>query len=155
MHLAGGKARRRLVDEINITPLTDVFLVLLIIMMVVAPMMKLNKDIKPPKVDGGDPIKTVKLVVEVSPAGEYFVDGLKVPTEQLPNALREKAANFAEKDVILNADGQTRAHAIMELFRAAQEAGYEKMTVSVQDLTPKRAQEISGTPPEQPQEAAK
>ena len=143
MHLAGGKARRRLVDEINITPLTDVFLVLLIIMMVVAPMMKLSKAIKPPVVEGGTPITTVKLIVEVSPAGEYFVDGLKIPVEELPDALREKASKFSEKDVILNADGQTRAHAIMELFRAAQEAGYEKMTVSVQELTPKRAEELA------------
>lgn len=153
MHLAAGKARRRLVDEINITPLTDVFLVLLIIMMVVAPMMKLSRHIKPPVVEGGTPITSVKLIVEVAPTGEYFVDGAKVPAEGLSKALTAKAAKFNEKDVILNADGQTRAHAIMELFRAAQEAGYEKMTVSVQELSPKRAAELAAAPEAKPEEA--
>ena len=146
MHLSSGKSRRRLVDEINITPLTDVFLVLLIIMMVVAPMMKTTQKIKPPTVDGGgSPITSVRLIVEVTSDGRYFIDGDPVTVEALPETLRIKGASYTEKDVILQADGKARAHAVIQLFNAARDAEFEKMTLSVEDLSAQRAQELEKT----------
>ena len=151
MHLSGGKSRRRLVDEINITPLTDVFLVLLIIMMVVAPMMKTTQKITPPKVDGGgSPITTVQLVVEVTSDGRYFIDGTSVSEEALTETLKIKGTSYSEKNVILQADAKTRAHAVIQLFNAARDAEFGKMTLSVEDLSKQRAAELEKKEPETP-----
>ena len=150
MHMAAGKVKKKLVDEINITPLTDVFLVLLIIMMVVAPMIKTTRrEIIPPKVEGGVPLERVKLVVEVTRDGVYFVDGDQVEESKLAEVLRAKAGQYLEKDVVIQADKLTKSRATLRVFDAAREAGFEKMTVAVEMLQPSREKELQRkAPPE-------
>ena len=138
-----GKARRQLLDEINITPLTDVFLVLLIIMIVVAPMLKMvRSEILPPAVDGGTPIDKPKLVVEVTREGLYFVDGKQTNIESLPSALKAGGEHFAESDVVIRADRDTKGSAVMKVFDAAREAEFKKMTVAVETLSASRQEEL-------------
>lgn len=139
-----GKPRRQLLEEINITPLTDVFLVLMIIMMVVAPMLKMvRSEILPPAVEGGAPIDKPKLVVEVTREGLYFVDGMLTSTESLPDALRAGGEHFTEKDVVIRADRDTKGSAVIKVFDAAREAQFQKMTVAVETLSPARQQELN------------
>ncbi len=140
-----GKPRRQLLEEINITPLTDVFLVLLIIMMVVAPMLKMvRSEIIPPAVNAGAPIDKAKLVVEVTRDGMYFVDGAQTSIEGLPAALRAGGEHFAEKDVVIRADRDTKGSAVMKVFDAAREAQFPKMTVAVETLSSARQDELTG-----------
>lgn len=88
---ATSQSARRVINEINITPLTDIFLVLLIIMMVVAPMMRqLRGDITPPDVQAGSPVDQDKITVEVTTSGEYFIDGESVTAQSLPQVLSDK-----------------------------------------------------------------
>ncbi|MCX5758115.1 MAG: biopolymer transporter ExbD, partial [Candidatus Hydrogenedentes bacterium] len=143
----GARGHRRLVDEINITPLTDVFLVLLIIMMVVAPMLKMTRtEIIPPVVNGGSPIEKVRLVVEITRDGRYFVDGDETNPVNLAIAMHDKGAAFMDKDVIIQADRLTKSGAVLKVFDAAREAQFETMTVAVETLSKQRSDELEKKP---------
>lgn len=139
MHLAG-KVKRRLVDEINITPLTDVFLVLLIIMMVMAPMMKMTRtEIRPPEVEKGAELDPSKLAVEVTKEGIYYVDGKETPPTELANILRAAAKDPPEtRALILQGDKEALSKYAVAVFTAAREAEYHAVTlaVGVKSLTP-------------------
>lgn len=142
-----GHEHAALVDAINITPLTDVFLVLLIIMMVVAPMVHLAKpEIKPPTdIRGGAPVETVRLVVEVTrggsggPASEFFVDGEPIDAAKLGDifAAKLQAAQLAQKafdTIVIRADAQTKSGAVMTVFDAAKKANFPSVTIAVESM---------------------
>ncbi len=149
MHLAG-KTKRRLVDEINITPLTDVFLVLLIIMMVMAPMMKMTRmDIRMPEVAQGGPLDPKKLVIEVTREGGYYIDGTETPVAELANVLRSKAIDPPEqRGLIVQGDREALSKYVVSIFAAAKEAEYRAVTLAVA-TTPVRAN-AAPVPPETP-----
>ncbi|MEB3244633.1 MAG: biopolymer transporter ExbD [Vampirovibrionales bacterium] len=137
-------------DEINITPLTDIFLVLLIIMMVVAPMMNTQQqDIKTPDLEAGQPLEPEKATVEVNAQGAYFINGEATPKEALTDGLknwvtthpaepkstesRDASVTVAEPapyTLVLRADKQTKSEAVMAVFEAARDAGFKKLTVA-------------------------
>jgi biopolymer transport protein ExbD/biopolymer transport protein TolR len=142
MQLAG-KARKQLLEEINITPLTDVFLVLLIIMIVVAPMLKISRnDIKMPQVEGGEPVEARKLVVEITEAGAFFVDGAMTAENGLVDAFRAKVAEYDEKSLVVRADRKTKESQVIKVFTAVQDAGFTSMTVAVENLPPARQDQL-------------
>ena len=76
--------KKALFTEINITPLTDIFLVLLIIMMVVAPTFQsVDNTITIPEVNSGNAIEQGKVVVSVTKDGTIYVDTMKSSPETL------------------------------------------------------------------------
>ncbi len=125
---AGGQGRKAVIDEINITPLTDIFLVLLIIMMVVAPMVSQTRnDIRPPEIQSGGAVPNEGVTVEVTLEGACFVDELEVPADQLATILRDKADFAPVKKLTIRADRDTKNEIIMNIFAAAEEARFEKI----------------------------
>lgn len=147
MHLAG-KGKKNLVDEINITPLTDVFLVLLIIMMVIAPMMKMTRmDIRTPEVDSGTELDPKRLMVEVTKEGAYFVGGEATAELELANALNSKAKEPAgERGLIIQGDKEALSKYALIIFKAAKEAEYKEVTLAV-------ATKITAVNPEEKKDA--
>jgi biopolymer transport protein ExbD len=136
--------RSTLFDEINITPLTDIFLVLLIIMMVVAPMMQETRaDIKPPGITTGKSVSQGILTVEVTAKGEYFVNGSATQEADLTNVLTENKAKATEKNVLIRADKTTKSAAVLKVLEAAKNAQYEKVTVAGQSLSQSRQDALS------------
>jgi biopolymer transport protein ExbD len=156
-------SRKQVFNEINITPLTDIFLVLLIIMMVVAPMMQqLRQDIKPPQLNNGAPVEQNKLTVEITKDGSVYVMGKEAPKEQkdqLVSLLKEQedlliaktgghqsqAASDAdpmEKNLIIRADKTTKSGEVLKVFEAARDAGFTKVTVSGEALSNARQSEL-------------
>ena len=144
MQLSAGKNRKKFVDEINITPLTDVFLVLLIIMMVVAPMLKtIRTDIHPPDVKGANPLTKVKLLVEITKEGLYFVDGEQVPTIRLAETLRGKANQpDVEKSLVIRADALTKTRSVMNVMTAASKADFKQTTIAIEALPELREEQL-------------
>jgi biopolymer transport protein ExbD/biopolymer transport protein TolR len=127
---ADGKNRKRVFDEINITPLTDIFLVLLIIMMVVAPMVQqMRNDVHPPAINSGGPTARDDFSVDVTKDGKYFVDGVEAAEADLSRLLGDAAQRLDPKKLTVRADRSVNSHAVMNVFNAAQEAGFEKMQV--------------------------
>jgi biopolymer transport protein ExbD/biopolymer transport protein TolR len=146
MHLVA-KQRRRLVDEINITPLTDVFLVLLIIMMVVAPLMhEMRQGIKPPKVAGGADLSEVQMMIEVDNMGIYYVNSEKTAEDQLAAKLQAEMAKLGAgtplENMVIRADKMTKCKAVLKVYDAAREAQFKNMTVVIENLTDERAKTL-------------
>lgn len=146
----GGKRQRRVINEINITPLTDIFLVLLIIMMVVAPMIQsVRADIKPPQMENGQAIPQGPVTVEITEDGTFFVEGDPVEMTSLKDILLQRVEEGQEKNVIVRADKATRSGAVMRVFEAARDAEYEKVTVAGEPLSNTRQQELQQVPREE------
>jgi biopolymer transport protein ExbD len=153
---------KQVFNEINITPLTDIFLVLLIIMMVVAPMMQqVRKDIKPPSLKSGAPVEQNKLTVEIASGGEIYVQGLQTKVDQLAETLKAQEAELiaktggekvasdveaakepAEKNLIIRADKATKSGDVLKIFEAARDAGFTKVTVAGEPLAESRQSEL-------------
>lgn len=152
---------KQVFNEINITPLTDIFLVLLIIMMVVAPMMQqARKDIKPPSLQSGGPVEQNKLTVEVASGGEIYVQGQPTTPEQLTETLKAQEAQLVantggdkkeigeksdapvEKNLIIRADKATKSGQVLKIFEAARDAGFTKVTVAGEPLAEARQDEL-------------
>ncbi len=131
-------------SEINITPLTDIFLVLLIIMMVMAPMFQaVDQDIKLPTINSGLSVEENKVTVAVTQKGEYYVNSAPTKLKNLGKALKAVLPkDDKEKIVILKADGDAKTSAIIKVMEEASHAGYAKLTVAGEPLSPGQQEEL-------------
>jgi len=175
---AAGRNHKQVFNEINITPLTDIFLVLLIIMMVVAPMMQqVRQEIKPPSLHSGSAIEPNKLTVEVSDKGVFYVQGQETTPEALTATLKEqedllrskakaseKSAgsdesssatasgdSTTEKLLVIRADKATKSGQVLKVFEAARDAGFTKVTVAGEPLSEERQDALKQNEPPQQQ----
>lgn len=130
-------------NEINITPLTDIFLVLLIIMMVMAPMFQaVDQDINLPAINSGLAVEDDEVTVAVTKSSSFFVNSKSVKDTELAEALKGLLENAKDKKVVVKADASTKTTEIMKVMKAAREAGYEKLTVAGEPLTQSQQQEL-------------
>lgn len=130
---------RKTFNEINITPLTDIFLVLLIIMMVVAPSFQsVDSQIEIPEINSGVSVEETNATVAITKDGAMYLNDRPIADE---SALIVELANIKDslekKEVLVKADSKTKSSEIMKVMRAAQEAEYEKLTVAGEPLTKK------------------
>ena len=131
--------KKALFTEINITPLTDIFLVLLIIMMVVAPTFQsVDNTITIPEVNSGNAIEQGKVVVSVTKDGTIYVDSKRSSAETLVADL-EAVKNPEDKspEVVVKADEKAKSAIIMTIMDAAQDAQYKKLIVAGEPLNKK------------------
>ena len=132
------KSKGSLFTEINITPLTDIFLVLLIIMMVIAPTFQsVDNNIKVPEINSGIAVEQKNATVSVTKDGSFFVNGTKVQPEQIASELTKIKDGLEKKEVVVKADKDTRSREIMKVMQAAQAAEYEKLIVAGEPLSKK------------------
>ncbi len=130
-------------NEINITPLTDIFLVLLIIMMVIAPSFQtLDKNIVIPEINSGVSIEEKNATVSLTKEGELFLNGEKTDEEKLESDLSGLIANLDKKEVVVKADEKAKSSDIMKIMRSAQNAGFEKLIVAGEPLSKKEQKEL-------------
>jgi len=148
MALGAHSDQKKTFNEINITPLTDIFLVLLIIMMVVAPLMQqMRKDISPPKITSTGKVDPGLVTVEVTSGGEFYVKSEPVAAAELTDKLKTVMDDQApEKNIVIRADKATKSGVVMTVLSAARDAGYEKVTVSGEPLSQSRQNELTGGP---------
>ena len=134
-----------LFTEINITPLTDIFLVLLIIMMVIAPMFQqMDNNIILPSINSGLTVDKDLVTVAITSDSKFYVGPEPVEedklTEKLTSVLPQEEG--AEKKLVVKADSKTKTKYIMSVMHAAQEAGFEKLTVAGEPLSRKQQREL-------------
>jgi len=130
---------RKTFNEINITPLTDIFLVLLIIMMVVAPSFQsVDNKIEIPEINSGISVEETKATVSITKDGSMYLNDKSVIGEEiLSEELKKLKPTLKKQEVLVKADTQTKSSEIMKVMRAAQDAEYEKLTVAGEPLTKK------------------
>jgi biopolymer transport protein ExbD/biopolymer transport protein TolR len=130
-------------DEINITPLTDIFLVLLIIMMVIAPSFQsVDNNINMPEINSGISVEEKNATISVTKEGDIFLNGERATDDNLEDSLVKIINTLQEKQVVVRADKDTKSSEIMKIMRIAQSAGYEKLTVAGEPLTKKEQKKL-------------
>jgi len=125
MALFRSHTRGHIVAEINITPLTDVFLVLLIIFMITtSALVKPAADVDLPKA-AADEEQTKGVLVTMTPSHEVFVNERPVPSDDasLASVLRDALTRTPDKVVILAGDRQVVLGEVVRVLGLAKEAG--------------------------------
>ena len=118
----------------NVTPLVDVVLVLLIIFMVVAPRLDQDVQVELPGIFNPDPQTegtTDPLKVSVARAGEYYIDEQKYDLDGAIVALGEAHAADPLRRLVLRADAKLRYGAVRELFARSQQVGFPGVALMV------------------------
>lgn len=118
-------------NEINITPLTDIFLVLLIIMMVVAPMLDqqgigltVPKNVEQTKMDKESKI----LTVTVTSNNKYYIHNVEVPADNLGNVLSQEIKNYPD-GLLIETDGNSNHGTVVKLMDKAREVGVNAISL--------------------------
>lgn len=118
-------------NEINITPLTDIFLVLLIIMMVIAPMLDqqgLNLTV-PENVAQEQVQKETKIMTVMVDAGDkYYLDGIEIPTEELESTIKSQAKNYPD-GLLIKTDADSTHGAMVKVMDSARNSGITSISV--------------------------
>jgi len=136
-----GTNRKTAMSEINVTPLVDVMLVLLIIFMVTAPMMQEGVTVDLPQAKGGPIAKeqsSEELVIAVSGPGNIFVNEVPVPEPQLADKIVEATKDRPTKEVYLRADKSVPYGTVVRIMGALKAAGVANlgMITSPQEESP-------------------
>ena len=120
---SGGKGRTTM-SEINVTPMVDVMLVLLIIFMVTAPLIQQGVKVNLPDARAA-PVEATeqKLVLSVDSERTVYIGEAPVPLDELEEKLRANAKAQEDKEVYLNADREVPYGVVVEVMAAAQRAG--------------------------------
>ena len=133
----------KLFTEINITPLTDIFLVLLIIMMVVAPTFQsVDNAISVPEINSGVAIEQNKVEVAITKEGLMYINGKQISSEQLVDELIALKDTIEKPEVVVKADSKVKSSEIMKVMNAAQDAEYKKLIVAGEPLSKKEQNEL-------------
>ncbi|WP_437756867.1 biopolymer transporter ExbD [Sorangium sp. So ce1389] len=154
---AGGGRRRRGggFSEINVTPLVDVMLVLLVVFMVTAPLLTAGLRVELPNVSAEQaPTKDTKLVVTVTKE-EKILFGEDDATADIEGVLASNPRVQKEKELYIRADKDARYGAVARVVAAARAAGVEGLNLLVQpELEPEGAPPPPGGSARQPGGAA-
>jgi biopolymer transport protein ExbD len=121
-----------IVSEINITPLTDIFLVLLVIFMVTSSVMS-QMGIKvnlPNSKQASSHTENSGVIVSVTSRGEIFVNGKVVFKNDLQKKIKQELDKSAQKIVILEGDKEAMLGQIVWIMDEAKKAGAEKFAVA-------------------------
>lgn len=134
-------------NEINITPLTDIFLVLLIIMMVVAPMFQnVDQNIEVPEINSGLSVEEKELIVSITKDGQFYVNKEITSKDSLVQRLTTVKEESGDKSLILRADKLTKNKDVITVIQAAQAAGLEKLTIAGEPLTKSEENQLKSAP---------
>jgi biopolymer transport protein ExbD len=119
-----------IVAEINVTPLTDIFLVLLIIFMVTSSaLMQQGSKVSLPSSQGGSP-ETAGITITATADRTLELNGVTVPRDGLRDALAKVLAERDDKAVILRGDRTIILEDAVQLMTIAREAGADRLAIA-------------------------
>lgn len=131
----GNESGHSLISDINVTPLVDVMLVLLIIFMVTAPMMTHGVKVDLPETESKS-IKTQEdpLILSITRKKEIFIEDYKVELDDLGDKLSKIFANRAAKEILLQGDKGVSYGFVMTVMSQVKEAGITKVGMVTEPL---------------------
>lgn len=127
MSMSGGDSGGML-GEINVTPLVDVMLVLLIIFMITAPMLQTGVDVELPDAKAQTiPDDEGKLILTLTKDKRVFLGKLEIPYDSLEETLKSNAKLNADKELYLHADKNLPYGEVVRVMAAVKQAGVDKL----------------------------
>jgi biopolymer transport protein ExbD len=125
-------------SEINITPLVDVVLVLLIIFMVVTPLLQMGYEVQvPPKVETQVvPPMEDQIIVRMDAEGRRYINKSVVPESEFGAKLREAMTNRSSKVVFFAADGELPYDKVATFMDLCRDNGAQNLGIVFEDLKP-------------------
>ena len=139
MNLGGGGSIK---SDINVTPLVDVMLVLLIIMMIVAPLLNQGVSLTLPLATNSaeKPQTQDQTVLAITADKRYFVNAVQVPKDDMQRRVGDILESKKEKIVIIKADEDVEYGAVMEAMDSLRLGGIEDMGLITGQPVQKRAE---------------
>ena len=125
---AGGGKEVGTLSEINVTPLVDVMLVLLIVFMVTAPIMQTGVDVDLPDAKAQTvPDESGKLIVTMTKERKVYIGRMEIPFDEVETKLRANAKLQVDHEAYLHADTNLSYGDVVKVMAAIKLAGGDKM----------------------------
>lgn len=122
-----------IISDINITPLTDVMLVLLVIFMVTTPLLVMESfKIKLPKAVTADVEPGKGINISITPEKIIYLNNKIVELERLLDALKAELTSASEKNVVIKADKNIPHGMVVKVLDTAKQAGAEKLSIATE-----------------------
>jgi biopolymer transport protein TolR len=132
-------------SDINVTPLVDVMLVLVVIFIITAPLLASAIRLDLPSTDAAKPAEAPRFVtLVVDGAGQTFLNDRPVPPDELARALAQTAREHPDTEVQLRADQAVPYGKVVEVMGAAQKAGLNRIGFVADPATAAAAKPASG-----------
>lgn len=120
-------------SEINVTPLVDVMLVLVVIFILTAPLLASAIRLDLPRTEAAaSPAGASHVTLAIDPAGRTFLDDRPMSLEQLGEALRARASTQPDTEIHLRADATVPYGRVVEVMGLAQKAGLNRIAFVTQ-----------------------
>ncbi len=139
------------VADINVTPMVDVMLVMLIIFMVITPMLSKGVTVELAKTKNPIPMqaadKSDAIIVAVSKDGKTYLNTTQMPADDLPPKVKDLLTNRVDKTVFVKSDARARYEKVVDVVDNLRAAGVDNiglLTEQIQDKT--KAASTSATP---------
>lgn len=137
--MQGPRSENRAMSDINVTPLVDVILVLLIIFMVTAPMMQQGVDVDLPQTTSRSiEDQEERIVITINSKREVFINQEKVDPLLLRRRLERSTAAKLNKEVLLRADRSVPYGFVVQTMAEIKNAGIEKLGMVTEPLEERR-----------------
>ena len=130
---SNGRTRSSLAD-INITPLVDVVLVLLIIFMLTAPILQSGIEVNVPKTRTVKEITEERVVISIDKQQRVFLGNSPINVNQIPEVLRRKLRDPQRQSIFLRADEDVPFGAFATVMDAVKQAGITNVSIVTQPL---------------------
>ena len=124
---------RRLIVDMNLIPLIDVSLILVIIFMILTPVLvQSHLSVKLPSAVAGAPVPVESTIrVQIGASGQLTVDGRDIRLSQLDKELTLRMSQASSKTVLVQADRSVSIEKVVQVFDAAKRLGAGKMGIAV------------------------
>jgi biopolymer transport protein TolR len=134
-----GNGSKRLMADINVTPMVDVMLVLLIIFMVTAPMMTQGVDVNLPETTA-KPLRQEEepLIITINKKGEIFLNKIRLDQSLLKQQLSTSSKIDKDKPIFLKADKQVPYGLVVSVMADIKESGFDKLGMITQPADKRR-----------------
>lgn len=132
--------KNRLVADINITPFTDVVLVLLIIFMITTPMLSQHGiKVNLPKAENTEQDDKKNIEVLIDKDGFIYLDGLQLHSKYFEEAIKNAVLQHPDRAVVVKGDKNIKYELVVQVMDQARKAGTSKFALAVETAGQKRS----------------